>query len=208
MIASIMPTGGGKACAFSRHHIDGWRVRGDQPVDFADGIRWMRLRQRAAAAARLVRCPRRAQAVREALASGELDCCISPERLSAPGFWDALASCRFLRRRRGARISHGDMISARIIWRFRACRAVPQCPVAAFTATATPEVERDILSRPACGAPATGFVRPPEPVLSCPAQEELMPSCFRFSAAEGESHRLPVHAPKVEETAAFFRKKA
>ena len=91
------------------------------------------------------------RAVREALASGELDLLyISPERLSAPGFWEALASwpVSFFAVDEAHCISQWGhdfrpdyLALSGLVERF------PQCPVAAFTATATPEVERDILSR-------------------------------------------------------------
>lgn len=164
-----------------------------------------------------VRCPPGGhRAVREALASGELDLLyISPERLSAPGFWDALASwpVSFFAVDEAHCISQWGhdfrpdyLALSGLVERF------PQCPVAAFTATATPEVERDILSRLGLREPRlirASFDRRTCSIMSCP-KRNLMPSCFRFSAAM-RGNRASSTGPRAEKSKRpqhSFRKKA
>ena len=155
------------------------------------------------------------RAVREALASGELDLLyISPERLSAPGFWDALASwpVSFFAVDEAHCISQWGhdfrpdyLALSGLVERF------PQCPVAAFTATATPEVERDILSRLGLREPRlirASFDRPNLFYHVLPKEEphaQLLSFLGGHAGESGIVYRSTRR--KVEETAAFLQKK-
>ena len=87
----------------------------------------------------------------------------------------------------------------------------PQCPVAAFTATATPEVERDILSRLGLREPRlvrASFDRPNLFYHVLPKEEphaQLLSFLGGHAGESGIVYRSTRR--KVEETAAFLQKK-
>ena len=87
----------------------------------------------------------------------------------------------------------------------------PQCPVAAFTATATPEVERDILSRLGLREPRlirASFDRPNLFYHVLPKEEPHAQLLSFLGGHEGESGIVYRSTRrKVEETAAFLQKK-
>ena len=215
---SIMPTGGGKSLCFQlpSHLMDGLCVvisplislmKDQVDAACANGLR--------AAALNSSLSPGEHRAVREALASGELDLLyISPERLSAPGFWDALASwpVSFFAVDEAHCISQWGhdfrpdyLALSGLVERF------PQCPVAAFTATATPEVERDILSRLGLREPRlirASFDRPNLFYHVLPKEEPHAQLLSFLGGHEGESGIVYRSTRrKVEETAAFLQKK-
>ena len=104
------------------------------------------------------------------------------------------------------------MISARIIWRFPGLSSgSPNVPVAAFTATATPEVERDILSRLGLREPRlirASFDRPNLFYHVLPKEEPHAQLLSFLGGHEGESGIVYRSTRrKVEETAAFLQKK-
>ena len=155
------------------------------------------------------------RAVREALASGELDLLyISPERLSAPGFWDALASwpVSFFAVDEAHCISQwGHDFRPDNLALSGVVERIPRCPVAAFTAMATPEVVRVILSRLGLREPRlirASFDRPNLFYHVLPKEEPHAQLLSFLGGHEGESGIVYRSTRrKVEETAAFLQKK-
>ncbi|MEI3479814.1 MAG: ATP-dependent DNA helicase RecQ [Bilophila sp.] len=139
---------------------------------------------------------------------------MSPERLNVPGFWDTLAALplAFFAIDEAHCISQWGhdfrpdyLALSGLVERF------PGCPVAAFTATATPEVERDILQRLGLRDPLlirSSFDRPNlfyhvQPKENVHAQ--LTAFLERHAGESGIVYRST--RKKVEETAAFLQKK-
>lgn len=215
---SIMPTGGGKSLCFQ---LPASLMRGtcvvvsplislmkDQ-VDAAcaNGLRAAAFNSSLSAAERA--------AVSASLRTGELDLLyVSPERFGVPGFWEALAACpvSFFAIDEAHCISQWGhdfrpdyLALSGLVERF------PHCPVAAFTATATPAVEQDILSRLGLRDPRlirASFDRPNLFYHVLPKEDlnaQLLAFLDRHAGESGIIYRST--RKKVEETAAFLRKK-
>lgn len=215
---AIMPTGGGKSLCFQlpASLLPGLCVvisplislmKDQVDAANANGLR-------AAALNSALSAPERA-AVRDALNTGALDLLyVSPERLSVSGFQEALAALplAFFAVDEAHCISQwGHDFRPDYLSLSDLVRRFPACPVAAFTATATPQVERDIRERLGLRDPLlvrASFDRP-NLFYHVRPKEDAHAQLLDFLAGHAGEAGIVYRSTrkKVEETAAFLQKK-